>query len=379
MINLNRIIELTNEFLEIPSSISFEKPFLDYLEKKAKNLGYNIFRKENSYLVIKPKNDSIVSSKLFSVHIDRHSVIKNDNGRLEYLAFNLKKKLGLPFLKEEVKISEENLLLELEEREVSFEKFGEFLVFKREGFKPVKLKRDGLDTYYETVALRFTKEDCISYDFNSGEKINEYKLIRNQIDINKNEIYFFTNKTIGFDEKIFMIKSKIYQDEKFISGQIDNVISVAVLFYLLEKGNFNEEIIFTTKEEIGLSYKCVIDYINSQDNFEKKLIILDTSPYSNIENEKSGFLTLRYGDENGGFNSELVLKIKSILEENQINFDFKPSFLGRTELGRVSSESQGKVNGSTLQLPSMNYHTVFETCSKTSLENFVFIIEKLLE
>lgn len=379
MIDLNRIIELMDEFLQIPSSISFEKPFLDYLEKKTKNLGYNVIKKDNSYLVVKPRKERIKSKYLFSVHIDRHSVIKNDYGNLEYLAFYLKKKLGLPFLKDEIKSSEENLFLELKEKDFLFENFGEFLVFKRDGFRPVKLKRDGLDTYYETIALRYTKEECVSYDEDSGEKFEEYKLIRNEIDVENDGVYFFSNKKLGVNQKVFMMKSSIYQNENLVSGQIDNVISAAILFYLLEKGDFHEEIIFTTQEEIGKSFECVIDYANFLDVFDKKIVILDTSPYSNLANQKSGFLTLRYGDENGGFDSELVLKLKNILEENEINFDFKPSFLGRTELGRVSSESKGRVNGCTLQLPSMNYHTIFETCSKKSLENYVFVLEKLLE
>lgn len=379
MIDINRIVSITNEFLKVPSSIAYEKPFLDYLQKRAENLGYNIFRKDDFYLVIKPKNKETTSSKLFSVHIDRHSVIKNEKGDLEHLAFNLKKRLGLIFLRDEVKNPEENLFTELKNNNVEFDLKGEFVLFKREGLKPVKLKRDGLDTYYETVALRYTKEDCFSYDDITGEILNEFKLIRNIINVEEDGVYFKTDRSLTENDNIFMMKSQIYEEEKFLSGQIDNVISAACLFYLMEKGEFNEEIIFTTQEEIGKSYECVLDYVNLDENFHKKIIVLDTSPYSNLEKQPPGFLTLRNGDENGEFDQDLVLEIKNLLDENKLNYDFKSSFFGRTELGRVSSESGGKVNGITLQLPSMNYHTIFETCSKKSLENYVFVIKKLLE
>ena len=38
MRHIKRIVEITQEFLEIPSAISFEQPFLKYLNKRAKKL-----------------------------------------------------------------------------------------------------------------------------------------------------------------------------------------------------------------------------------------------------------------------------------------------------------------------------------------------------
>lgn len=419
MIDLNRIISLTNEFLDIPSSISYEKPFLDYLQKKAENLGYDIFRKKNEYLVIKPKKNNIKKDKLeknnikknkkdkylFSVHIDRHSVIKNEKNDLEFLAFYLKKKLDIPFLKDQVKKNEEFFFLDFKKKNLNFEVLGENIIFKNDGLKFFKLKKEGFDSYYETIALRYTKEECISYNQNSGEKLNSFKLIRNFIDVSEDGVYFKGDKQLDKEDKIFMMKSQIYEDEKYISGQIDNVISVACLFYLLETMNFEEEIIFTTKEEIGLSYICVVDYIKNYNfytdfnyylpkkkiKFEMsylfkrnffythKLIVLDTSPYFNLEKEKKGFLTLRKGDEYGEFDLLLLDKLKNILQRNDINFDIKTSFKGKTELGKILNNINQKISSTTLQLPTMNYHTIYETCSKDSLHNFIKILKLILE
>jgi putative aminopeptidase FrvX len=37
--------------------------------------------------------------------------------------------------------------------------------------------------------------------------------------------------------------------------------------------------------------------------------------------------------------------------------------LGRTELGRLATASNGEINGTTLQIPTTNYHTPNETAA----------------
>ena len=41
----------------------------------------------------------------------------------------------------------------------------------------------------------------------------------------------------------------------------------------------------------------------------------------------------------------------------------RPYPLGRTELGRIAVATEGAINGSTLQIPTTEYHTASETAS----------------
>jgi putative aminopeptidase FrvX len=45
----------------------------------------------------------------------------------------------------------------------------------------------------------------------------------------------------------------------------------------------------------------------------------------------------------------------------------RPYPLGRTELGRIAVATEGAINGSTLQIPTTEYHTASETASLNSI------------
>jgi hypothetical protein len=45
----------------------------------------------------------------------------------------------------------------------------------------------------------------------------------------------------------------------------------------------------------------------------------------------------------------------------------KPYPLGRTELGRIISATDGQINGTTLQIPTTEYHTATETASLSAI------------
>lgn len=326
--DVKKILEICDDFLQIPSVTHFEKPFLVYLQKKAVDLGYETIVEDN-YLVVKGK--SINPKYLFSSHIDRHGLIKNENGQIEYLAYYFKKKYGLQF------------------------------------------KKDYHDFYIQ-CSLRHTNDYVSSYDLESGKVLNSYKTLRYEQNWKEKLVTFdFDKKSLDID-KVFKFDSKVVVlGDKFL-GQIDNVISAAVLFFLLETIEFQNDIIFTTKEEIGRSYLNVLDYMEKY-NQNLDIITLDTTPYENFNGKNDGFLVLREGDENGKFNLDLVNNMKDILSQENISFYFKPSDIGMTELGRVSTSSEGKYNGATLQIPTMNYHTTYETSTLSSLYSYYKILK----
>ncbi|MCA9460309.1 MAG: hypothetical protein KC550_07220, partial [Nanoarchaeota archaeon] len=262
----------------------------------------------------------------------------------------------------------------------------EYQAYKRKKEEKLKFNKDTKE-FFENCALRHTKENISSYNPKTGKVINKYKSTRNNLDWEKKLVTFTLNKESKINENIFMLNSQITIKNNLFFAQIDNVISAAIMYYILKTTNFQDEIIFTTQEEIGLSYKCVLEYlnsnkknknINSSSNTNPKIITLDTTPYENFNNKEKGFIVLRKGDENGNFNLELVKELENITNKNKIPTYYKPSNTGMTELGRISSTSKGKYNGATIQIPTTNYHTTYETSTIESLENYYKIIKEIL-
>ncbi len=371
----DEILRICDKFLRIPCVIEHEQHFLKYLEGKIKKMGYKTILKKN-YLVVKPKNN-VKSNLIFSAHVDRHGLIKNKNKEVEHLGFYLKKKKEMKFKRDDIAELENEFVKWFNGSQIIYKAqlVGEFIRITSHQDFELKFTRQGMDTFFEKVGLRHVREDISSFDKITGRILNNFQTTRCDVDVSKKLVSFDLDEKLNNEDHVFMLNSKINVNENMFSGQIDNVISVAVLYYLLENTDFEQEVIFTTKEEIGLSYNCVLSYLKNKENL--KLIVLDTSPYTSFKGKEKGFLTLRYGDENGGFDLELVEDIKKTLIKKKIPYDFKPSFIGMTELGRVSAESKGKIKGTTLQLPSLNYHTTYETSTLESLGNYLEIVEHL--
>nr|MDA3854790.1 hypothetical protein [Candidatus Woesearchaeota archaeon] len=170
---IKEILKICDEFLKIPSVVGYEKPFLNYLEKKIKKLGYETLLKKN-YLVIKPKNN-VDSRYLFSAHIDRHGLILNDSNKVEYGAFYLKKKLDLKFKPEINEEKEKDLSNHLKVNRVNFEFSDEYLKF--EDFD-LKFEKENTVSYIEKIAYRYVNDSVFSYDSNTGKKLSKFKILR---------------------------------------------------------------------------------------------------------------------------------------------------------------------------------------------------------
>ena len=192
------------------------------------------------------------------------------------------------------------------------------------------------------------------------------------------------NNPLGF-------KPKLERQNGFITCQLDNVISVALALDLIEQG-FDGNAIFPDGEEAGLSYKPIMNHMNSEglDN----LITLDISPSANNDESyiNKGMLAFRYGDSYGTFNENETNKLVNIAETSKIPFMIKDEFLknehekkgkegtprlGKTELGKVISESN-KISGTSIQVLYLNNHSNEETLTEESLENYKTITEKYL-
>lgn len=346
---VNKILKKLKSLLKIPSVVRFEQAMLDYLEEFCLKLEDYEITQTDRLLVAKKRNSN--SNKIISAHIDRHGIVKNNSGDLVYAAFEAKK------------YYEDNI--------------------------------EATEFVFERVASRFIGEKFYAYDPVTGEKITEGKVIGAK--------YYFENKYVKFEMKNLgniangtplALVSKLSHYDDYFYSQIDNSISVAVAMQLLEKG-FDGTVIFSTEEEIGMSWKHIADYLKKQKIETQELIVLDTTPYKYMHSIDKGLVVLRNKDEEGIFNKKLVNEIRTICEKENIPFEFKdevienknlmlekqgeePKKFGHTELGRLVENTKGKINGVTIQIPSTNYHTNKELSSMKSLTNYYKLLEKLL-
>lgn len=378
---IQEIISKTEEYLEIPSVIKHEELFILHLKKDLEKIGLKTQNHNNSFLTAKTE---IESEYIFSAHIDRHGFFKNKNNAIAYAAFEYLKanKLSLPH--EVRSIGENAILPKIKNDDILIKEFRDFILISDKEHKNVKFSKPFALDFFEKIGLRYTKDLIRGYDIktNSFSKWSQIKSYNTSVD---SKTVSFNLLDSDFKElnkfNVFQLNSKCFTYQNYFSGQIDNIISTATIFVLLKHKLISGTFIFTTLEEVGESYKQIVEFFNknTKELSHKKLLILDTSPYDSFENKKEGFLTLRHGDENGGFDSQLVEKIQNKLEKSNIPYDFKPSFMGKTELGRVSTETKGKINGTTIQLPTLNYHTSHETCELKGLENYSKVLVQLFE
>ena len=173
-----------------------------------------------------------------------------------------------------------------------------------------------------------------------------------------------------------------------ISAQLDNVLSVAILIHLFRHG-FQGTALFTAQEEAGRSWRYALAWMQSQQLLTQRLVVLDTSPYPTREAAEAQDLVLRRKDANGDFAKPLTDELAWRCQDLGIRYGFKdayveemnksrakPQSLGRTELGRLVAATDGKINGTTLQIPTTGYHTTSET---TSLQSVTAALRLLME
>ena len=164
-----------------------------------------------------------------------------------------------------------------------------------------------------------------------------------------------------------------------VSGQLDNVVSVALLVFLFRRG-FQGTAMFTAQEEAGRSWRYALSWFLRQQIRTRRLLVLDTSPYPTREAAEAQHLVLRNKDATAEFDPAITAELGRKCDALGITCSYKDHFvdaqnatrikklsLGRTELGRLIAATQGEISGTTLQIPTTGYHTASETASLDSI------------
>ena len=340
---MEQFYDILKQLIRIPSVVGAEHPFFMFVKRELEEIGVNV-EYYDGVLVAK---GSEPTSGYMSAHIDRHGLICTGHNEFQYAAFIAKNRADLTG-----NSNSEQLL--------------------------------------HNFTTRFVDEKVQAYEPWSGTYLGMGVIKEAFLCERRNNIIF---KIDGFEHLFpgtpiaFMDRLDVKDD--LISAQLDNVLSAAIIIYMYHLG-YRGTAFFTASEEAGKSWRFLLEYFRRFNIGTKELLVLDTSPYQSLEDMQNLDVILRNRDENATFRSPLKNEIKKICIEAGVKYHFKDAYLknkmkqtgtkgslGVTELGRIIHATKGEIQGTTLQIPTIGYHTVNETTTTKSVESMIYILKKL--
>lgn len=340
---MENFYDILKQLIRIPSVVGAEHSFFMYLKRELEDLNIQV-EYYDGVLVAKGCEPQ---SGYISAHADRHGLICTGHNEFQYAAYIAKNQADLTG-----NSNSEQILKNFEMR---------FVNQKVQAYEPWSGSYLGLGLIED--AFLCERRNNIIF------KVKDLE-------------HLLPGTPIAFMDKLEV-------ENDLISAQIDNVLSVALILHLYHLG-YQGTAFFTAAEEAGRSWRFLLEYFRRFDITTNELLVLDTSPYSDIADLNSLNIVLRNRDENAYFRSPLKTKIKKIALKKKIKYHYKDEYLknimkqkniktslGVTELGRIIKASKGNIQGTTLQVPTIGYHTVKETTTKSSIEATLEILNMI--
>lgn len=340
-------LDLLKQLIRVPSVTGAEHSFLVYLKRELDEIG--IETKYYDGLLVAHGNNP--TKGMLSAHIDRHGVICTGPNEFQFAAFLAKNRSDL----RGNSLSEQT---------------------------------------YQLIAKRYINQQVQAYEPWSGSYLGMGKITDAFMCEEVNNLMFNIDGLSHLQPGTpIAFSDKLEKDGDLISAQLDNVISAATIIYLYQNG-FQGTAFFTAQEEAGKSWRYVYEWFRKNNVTTNELLVLDTSPYDSRVEADVQQVVLRNRDANARFKSPILKQLKNFCHKNRIDFSCKDVFiqeknkirkekglplltLGSTELGRIVMESKGRIQGTTLQIPTTGYHTVEETASIKSVKTILYILSNL--
>jgi putative aminopeptidase FrvX len=342
------LIDLLKVLTRQPSVVGSEHSFFRVLQRELEERGAEVTWYEG--LLVARGGDP--NAMYFSAHIDRHGLICTGPNEFQYAAFVAGSRSDL--LGNSVS---EELMMNIADRFVGIPVFA---------YQPWSGSYSGSGTI-------------------TGTSICEYR---------HNLIFEVTGLEHLVAGTPVALRDSLRIEDGYLSGQLDNVLTAAILVHLFEHG-FQGTAFFTAQEEAGRSWRYLLEWFRRFGNSTNDLVVLDTSPYPTREEADSQLVVLRMQDANASFNSAMTIQLENLCRMNGISYSYKdrylasqndaliaagekPRSLGSTEMGRIIAASNGLVDGTTLQIPTTGYHTMNETASIRSCEAFIKLLNTVM-
>ncbi len=355
------------KYLELPSVLGFEEPLFRHLNREYEQMGFQVQSLYNRYgrrILMAVSNNGFDLTRMLSVHIDRHGLYKILDPNLVYFSPAYDQLRNIEYAAHAIK-------------RINFD------------------KEDFGRTHLTRVCNYFVGEQLVAYHPRTYEALSYARIESSDLCVIDEYLTFELpefDELGSLEEQIIPISfiQQPGENDHIISGQIDNVLSLTVVKELFQSG-VKTTALFTTDEEIGESWRAMERFFLKNGVEPKEILVLDTSPYTEAlgcsELQESGSVILRYNDNYAPFNRKLTNLLKSQCDDLSIPYDFKDitlltaghDHLGSTELGKLILESNGKYSGTTLQMPTNEYHTNKEFTSLACVDNLYKLLLNYLK
>ncbi len=345
----NDFIDLLKILIRQPSVVGAEHSFFRALQRELEERGAHVYWYEG-LLVAQGKNPFSV---MYSAHIDRHGLICTGPNEFQFAAF----------------IS---------------------------GNRTDLLNNSVSEELMTKVTQRFQAAPVFAYEPWSGAYRGSGVIKNSYICEYRNNLIFEID---GLEDVVagtpIAFKDKLRIKDGRLVGQLDNVVSAATLVHLFSLG-FEGTVFFTAQEEAGKSWRYLLEWFRRFGGSTNRLFVVDTSPFPDVEAANNQLLVLREKDANAEFNTASTRMIENLCIERQVSYLFKdkyveqendrlmasgerPRSIGSTELGRIIAASNGLVDGTTIQVPTTDYHTMDESASWESIDAFINLLSSLAD
>lgn len=348
----NVLPEAFLDFLKLllnePAVVGFERPFFRVLRREAESMGVKVETYEGLLVI----NGDSSRSDILCAHVDRHGLVSTGPQEFQYAAYTRWNRTDDNFSS-----LSESFLRKVE---------GRFIGKKAKAYEP----------WNGSYLGQGTIEKC------------EWRPYHDNIFF---EIPELSNLPPGVP---IAYVNELEMSGDMMSAQLDNVLSVAVALYLLKTG-WDGTMLFSAQEEVGRSWRYLVEWFHRNPDRKSDVMVLDTSPYPDEEALLKRDIVLRNCDAYGNFDPKCVARLSSVCESNGISFSYKdedvtgwnevrvtegkkPTSIGRTELGRLVSASDGAINGATVQVPTLGYHTASESVRVSAVIAMLRVLQDCL-
>ncbi|MFC1856676.1 hypothetical protein ACFL9U_01455 [Thermodesulfobacteriota bacterium] len=313
---------------QVPSTTLFEAPLLTYLKHYFRFKNYDQIL-GNGYIVFKPKNET--NGILLTIHIDRLGLVCCSDNKIRYSNY------------------------------FGYESYG-------------KQYSPAFD-----FGKRFLDQSVQAYDPVSGKILGRGKVTGVNIEDSSDLIFTVDDLKLGNHSLPLPIsyQREVEMRNNHIIGQIDNVISIYLAYELLER-ELGYTFLFSTQEEIGMSWRQMHDFLSR--NYVNEIIVLDTAPVEGLASINEVDLVFRLSDDMADYTEEFVNKLVALAKQHNLRHYLitkhppNDNAKGITELGRLITHGNLRIKGATIQFPTMNYHTIQETTTVDSFESILFFL-----
>ncbi|MBK8978181.1 MAG: peptidase M42 [Planctomycetes bacterium] len=337
-------LDLLKQLVRQPSVVGAEQPFLRYVQRELEEAG----ARTTAWQGLLVAEGAAPASGYVSAHVDRHGLVCTGPNEFQYAAF----------------------------------------VARHRG----DLQGDSVsEQTFRTLASRFVGADVQAYEETWGGYLGQGRIGSATYCERRGNLMFTVDELADLRPGTPVAwLDRLRVDSGRIAAQLDNALGAAALVWLFRSG-FRGTGFFSTQEEAGRSWRFLLEWFQRFDRATDRLLVLDTSPYPDVDAADAQDVVLRRRDAHAPFAGAMVDELVAACGEVGARFGFKdeyiertnpqrtavgkaPRSLGVTELGRLVAAAGGRVTGTTLQVPTTDYHTADESASLRAVARFLDVL-----